>query len=205
MRIPDSENPDERPGIIGVVADGWWQLADAGGYYPEDLPADWRLGYFANEYEGVYLALAHWRAVPVNVLRDWSGDVHDGFRFYLDYPRCQGAHRSDPAEAALIDAAVRALGQRLGGFIRWQSTDVGSLLVPTTTAGTAGRLCGAATVLRCPPDVQQDLRAAGAWLRRVAGRHRATLVVLRQPTSVQLAAWKDLRALLGIADLTACR
>jgi hypothetical protein len=205
MRIPEIETPNEPSGFVGVVADGWWQLADAEGYYPEDLPADWRLGYFANEHEGAYVDLAHWRAAPHDVMHDWSADVHDGFRFYLDHPRRHGARSDDPADAALIETAMRAIGPRLGGFIQWRSTDVGSLLAPTTTPGIANPLSEAAAALRCPPAIQRDVRAAGAWLRRVAEQHRAALIVLRQPASGQLTAWKDLRALLGIADLMAQR
>lgn len=31
-----------------VSARGWWDLADRATFYPDDLPEDWQLSYFAN-------------------------------------------------------------------------------------------------------------------------------------------------------------
>jgi hypothetical protein len=117
---PPGVRLDEQAGSIGIVADGWWCLADTASYYPEDLPADWQLGYFANEHEGVYIDLAHWRTRLAESLHNWAADVHRGFRFYLEHP-------------TVTDPAVHpgtGLGTHLGGFIRWSDAGTGRVLTP---------------------------------------------------------------------------
>jgi hypothetical protein len=185
---PPGVRLDEQAGSIGIVADGWWCLADTASYYPEDLPADWQLGYFANEQEGVYIDLAHWRTRLAESLHNWAADVHRGFRFYLEHP-------------TVTDPAVHpgtGLGTHLGGFIRWSDAGTGRVLTPVDPDADQGPLRETAAVLRCPPELRGDLRAAAAWLRSIASQHQAALVVLPTPSSSQLADWKDLRALLGI-------
>ncbi len=46
--------PDNRP-AFHVLAVGWDHPAWQGSFYPDDLPADWRLTYYANEVPGVLL------------------------------------------------------------------------------------------------------------------------------------------------------
>ena len=82
------------------------------GYYPDDLPRDWQLGYYANELSAVLLPVAGWRDVAQDQLAEWAEDVHPGFRFYLL------ADAGVPIEAQL--ARATALGDRLGALL-WPS------------------------------------------------------------------------------------
>lgn len=171
---------------VTIAAAGWQDLADAAAYYPDDLPDDWRLAYFANEHPAVYLPADRWQPVPVAVLRSWHDDVNAAFRFFLEWP---GA-------AAVSSDAVAALGDRLAGWVDWRSASSGALVAPavdqTVVFGQA---------LRCPAELARDLRAAAGWLRERSTAAPATLVILCAPTSTQLAEWRQLQQLLGYVDI----
>lgn len=82
-----------------------WQAT----YYPEDLPADWRLGYYANELPAVLLAAPAWLAEDDATLAAWAAEVHDDFRFYLLADAAQ--------DAAVQQRRAGVLGERLGGLL----------------------------------------------------------------------------------------
>lgn len=88
---------------------GWRHPDWAGSYYPEDLPEEWQLGYYANELSAVLLPASVWRAASTQQLADWAGDVHAGFLFYLF------ADPGVPVEQQ--QAHARVLGERLGGLL----------------------------------------------------------------------------------------
>lgn len=78
-------------------------------YYPDDLPADWQLGYYANELAAVLLEPQQWLSAGPEQLAGWAGEVHAGFRFYLR------AHL--PTDPAWQLQLASALGGRLGGLL----------------------------------------------------------------------------------------
>jgi hypothetical protein len=56
-----AEMPDITPGGRLVLGTAGWQRADWDpAYYPPDLPADWRLAFYANDADGVLLSAAQW-------------------------------------------------------------------------------------------------------------------------------------------------
>jgi hypothetical protein len=67
-----------------VAARGWWHEAWCGGYYPDDLPEDWRLAYYGNEFRAVVVPAAYWLTVDALEVERWAEDVHDNFTFYLE-------------------------------------------------------------------------------------------------------------------------
>ena len=66
-----------------VGARGWDHADWNGTFYPEDLPDDWRLSYYANEFRGVLLPETVWRTVGPREIAIWCDDVADGFLFFL--------------------------------------------------------------------------------------------------------------------------
>ena len=103
------QNPLFLPATDGpllIGARGWRHAGWRGGFYPDDLPAEWRLGFYANEFRTVLLPPREWRA-PGEAAA-WVEEVDEGFRFLLE---------SDGASAAELAAAGDALGGRLGGWI----------------------------------------------------------------------------------------
>jgi hypothetical protein len=80
-----------------------------GSYYPEDLPPDWQLGYYANEQSAVLLPAAAWQQAERQQLEDWADELHDDFRIFLML-----APAADTAEQLQRAAAF---GGRLGGLL----------------------------------------------------------------------------------------
>ncbi len=67
---------------IRVGACGWDQADWTGSFYPDDLPEDWRLSYYANEFPCILIPEEVWRANDVD-LQQWAEDVPEDFRFYF--------------------------------------------------------------------------------------------------------------------------
>ncbi len=172
---------------VSIVAAGWWDLADAATYYPEDLPAEWQLSYFANEHAGVYLPAAIWRTKTGETLATWRDDVPAGFRFFLEWP-------DGPATAT--ESAAAALADKLAGWVCWSQ---GGLRGAVRDAAGNLRPSGV-QALWCPPDILGDLRSGARWLRDVAAAAPATLVLMRKPSSTQLADWRHMQQLLGFDE-----
>lgn len=58
-----------------------WQQSGWSGYYPDDLPPEWRLDYYANEYDAVVVPAESWRGLPQAQLLEWLEDTPQDFRF----------------------------------------------------------------------------------------------------------------------------
>ncbi|MCF7985175.1 MAG: hypothetical protein K9L70_12290 [Thiohalocapsa sp.] len=179
----------------------WLDLADAGQFYPEDLPPDWRLTYFANEFHAAFAPAAAWSTLSQQTLADWRADVHAGFRFYLQLPL--------DADADAGPRAVEALGATLAAFVAPVDTAEAAEPVPGATAQLlvpasatpAARAAGSA--IFCPPSLNADLRGARAWLEQQIAQAGAApgLVLLTLPTARQLTDWHSLLALMGLGRL----
>lgn len=97
----------EKPLLFGCA--DWQHARWEAEYYPADLPADWRLSYYANDMDCVLLPEQCWRGVDAAVLEGWREDVAPGFLFFLESSIAAGD------EAALGQAS--ALGSALGGVV----------------------------------------------------------------------------------------
>ncbi len=183
-----------------IVAGHWSELGDD--FYPDDLPAAWRLTYFANAFPAVFVDANHWSGVAEVDLKRWRDEVWAGFLFYLGWP-AGGAPGSD-----CLGRARAALGPALGGLV----ADRGATGVPRDLAlfhwvGVPRSACspvpavpGVGVALRFPSALAGDLRGARAWLERVRVCHgdAATLVVPEVPWSeTGLRRLRDLAALMG--------
>ncbi len=97
---------------IRVGACDWQHAHWQGSFYPEDLPEDWQLSYYANEFSVVLVPEVRWRAEAAD-FDEWLDQVPQGFQFYF--------LRS---EVKLTDSAVEVIfGDAFGGFVAPQGTD----------------------------------------------------------------------------------
>jgi hypothetical protein len=102
--------PDLQPSIhIQVISFGWDYPAWSGRFYPDDLPKDWHLAYYANEFSGVMVPLHLWLAADLPQLVNWADDVAEDFMFYLEL-----SCRVDIQEAL---SKSQSLQTHLGGWI----------------------------------------------------------------------------------------
>lgn len=178
---------------------GWDPCPATASFYPEDLPAAWRLTYFANEVRRVLVPAARWLPFDPERIAQWARDVPSDFRFFLELPECTA-----PSMPCQVEDLLK---ERLGG---WVGAD---LAVSGAHAGRAPRFVRVDTLaaaratpahaLACPAPTGDtwDPRAARAWLTRLAtaanGRH--TLALLGQAPVETVLRWQTLTELLGLA------
>ena len=63
---------------------GWKHQAWLNDFYSEDLPEEWQLGFYSNEFPVVYVPADDW--LNATDLTEWAEDVSDSFRFVLEIP-----------------------------------------------------------------------------------------------------------------------
>ena len=188
--------PQSNP-IIRFGCYGWddprWQAS----YFPDDLPADWRLPYFANDAACVLVPVSQFSAMtPAQIGALAIDELRDEFRFYLD------ASDAGLPSAAIVDS----LEKRLGAVICNQPLAAATgILVLTPRAVADGRAwaCERHGLLRLD-DIGPDLRD---WRRRfddlrIWMRDYDELAVIvrgERVTPVALNELKTLAELMGIA------
>ena len=100
---------------LGAV--DWAHTHWVGSYYPADLPPEWRLTYYANEFRTVLVPAARWMQGPGSTPQvdptSWAADVPAGFRFYLALT----LELIQSAQWPHVARLPAALGARLGGVI----------------------------------------------------------------------------------------
>lgn len=60
---------------------GWKHQAWTENYYSDDLPEDWQLGFYSNDFPLVYVPASDW--LNIEDLAEWTEDVSESFRFVL--------------------------------------------------------------------------------------------------------------------------
>ena len=68
--------------LIGAC--GWKHPSWLNDFYSDDLPEDWQLGFYSNEFPVVYVPSTDW--LDADDFDDWVEDVADSFRFILEIP-----------------------------------------------------------------------------------------------------------------------
>ena len=127
---------------MGWQRDSWLQ-----DYFPDDLPEDWRLSYFANDCDCVLVQADAWRDGPGEELAAQLPETPPTFRCFLQLP----AHLSPAGEGLLdlfdaqrtillvehIDADFDRLAQwQAAGPDRWRDPASGDELVRWSPADT---------------------------------------------------------------------
>ncbi len=113
-------NTADRPLRFGTL--GWRNAGWAESYYPEDLPEDWQLGYYANEQAAIMLPAASWAGRPPAELGGWADETPEDFRWYL---LGDAAYDADTQQTL-----ASVLGARLGGLLWPQSPAPEGWLAP---------------------------------------------------------------------------
>jgi hypothetical protein len=182
------------PTSIDVVSQGWWGLADADSFYPDDLPQEWQLTYFANVFPAVLVPGPLWQQRSESELADWHADVHAGFRFYLELTSSTDDRARSRATAALGPALIAFVAEAPEPRGAEQVADQARALIAPHT----GHRIGAAR--HCPCHLNDNPRSARRWLDAQAEPPRPEplgLVILDRPRLTELEAWQNLLMLLG--------
>jgi len=91
--------------IVGAL--GWKHAHWESEFYPDDLPEDWQLSYYSNEFSGVLVPEEDWK-LDIEDLDDWVEEVPDGFQFYF---------QASKGNLPDITQIVNKLGDHFAGFI----------------------------------------------------------------------------------------
>ncbi len=183
---------------IDLLPRGWEQDAWLTGFYPDDLPEDWRLCYFANEFSSVLLPRAVWVDAADDAVEGWAEDLPVGFRCYLEV-----ASAASAASGRKLDAVLSALGRHAAGVVCTGGAAVASGCVsfsfcesPATAA-----LCAGPVACSIPGSAIDDLPAARRLLEALARRPASApaVVVLNPVSSEALHRWWQLAYLAGLA------
>lgn len=210
---------------IALGAWGWQHPEWRGGFYADDLPEDWRLTFYSNEFDAVGLFAAGWMNPSLDELAQWIEDTHEGFRFHLVMPSM--VLKGDEDVFSGIAERLRVLQPRLGSLLLSVASETClSILSLIAPAGVplyglhAGRLAPQAMpdfhavmdrttapliVLGVEADAvteagrRSQQRALRAGMDALALRRRATILVQDEPKKMlaRLEAMRSMRALLG--------
>jgi hypothetical protein len=98
-----------------VLASSGWDHADwTGVFYPDDLPAEWRLTYYGNEFSAALVPADRWMQADGAACQGWSDDVSESFRFYLELPE---TGFSGPLLRQRLESCVDILSSSLAGVV----------------------------------------------------------------------------------------
>jgi uncharacterized protein YecE (DUF72 family) len=134
---------------ILVGTSGWSYKEWQGSFYPDDLPADEMLRYYATRLPTVEINNSFYRIPKEKVLLDWAAQVPSEFRFVLKASRrITHISRLADADGSLPDflQTVNVLADRLGP-----------------------------TLFQCPPTLKKDMARLTDFLGRVPRTWRAAL------------------------------
>lgn len=172
-------------GAIGWDNDNWQD-----DFYPEELPVDWRLGYYSNRLRAVLVPPEVWRSPGINA-EEWLDDIDPEFRMVLAW----APGKDDPVESVTrflqqsgpvadnVDAYLvplngptdRRLDQALGLLSAHRPVSlVGSNYSTLDTAFVAG---DTENVAECwLPDSQEKPAAKGQFLVVLTGESNGRLI-----------------------------
>ena len=183
---------------------GWGPGPGDSTHYPDDLPQDWQLAYFANAFWGVLVPQPLWSAAGAAGASGWAAETPARFRFFLDL--------ATPASPPMLAAVVRAFGDRLGGLVMsgtLSGARVGAGAARLCRAASASQVGGAAEgfdgfAYEVPADLIPDLRRARPWIeeRVSAGPPNApepAVALLGHCALADLERWQTLVELMGLA------
>ncbi len=98
--------------IILIGAYGWQHPHWDDVFYPEDLPVEWKIGYYGNEYPVVVVPSSYWSSKSEQYT-EWLDESDDALIFVCEWPT-PGAKQSDYQQAL---EGIEALGDRVAAVL----------------------------------------------------------------------------------------
>jgi hypothetical protein len=150
-------------------AAGWDHPAWIGPFYPGELPAQWRLAYYAHYFGCVLVPAAAWREAGGPGAASWAADTPAGFRFLLEAGEGAGA-------------LAASLGERCAGVLAPDGSPAGA---PGTEVVWI--------------DEAADLRSLAARVQALRAGAGQVLLIDRGADFGRLARAATLLAVMGLA------
>jgi len=99
--------------LLEIGSFGWNHPAWIAGFYPADLPVEWRLAYYANEFGTVLVPGELLVSEATSGLRTWCGEVSGRFGFFVELK----PFSVKDLEGQRILTGLDALGASLRGLV----------------------------------------------------------------------------------------
>ena len=99
---------------------GWQHDVWAGGFYPDELPHDWRFCYYSNNLRSVLVPGEVWETVTRQDITQWTDDSDPAFRFVLELPAALSgplAHGKRDRALDLFFELVEPIAARTAGWV----------------------------------------------------------------------------------------
>lgn len=155
---------------IAVGAVGWDHPGWCDRFYPDDLPPEWRLTYYGNEFLQVLVPETLWLGQPAGCV-GWRDEVDGSFRFVFEISQAMA-----DAEESLqsLEACAAALRSHLAGVVCWQP-------VPERAVAALRQVLGESRFVARPGVSEERLAIDGAVAcARADSRQAVDLLWLRQ-------------------------
>lgn len=110
----NTERTPHRP-LLEVGARGWDHAAWVGSFYPDDLPAAWRLAYYANEFSSVLVPARQWQCADPGEVAGWAADVPERFVFFVELEASVPERPRNPVQE--WRRRLDPLKEQLGGLL----------------------------------------------------------------------------------------
>jgi hypothetical protein len=143
---------------IIVAARGWSYPSWHGTFYPDDLPEDWQLSYYGNEFRAVVVSASEWVSLDTVEIERWVEDVSEEFLFYLEV-------ENPLTEWEQVAEIIKPLGGQLGGFLLRPAEVGADLAIISPNISSASQLAPVSLLL--PDDVEPS--AAGKKMLKQYG------------------------------------
>ncbi len=166
---------------IEVAAYGW-QGSEWNPFYPDGLPADWRLDYYANEFFAVVVPFAEWSVAEDAELLAWQDQVSDDFRFYWE--QAEGVAGSEARLQQL--RANEEFAAHWGGVVVLERYVQGSHSTSSQQKRALLRLCQTMALRPLREAIEQAMATGGTRL----------LVIVEAGAQESLRTARDLAQLL---------
>ena len=98
---------------------GWDVDAWQGGFYPDELPAEWRFSFYSNLYRSVLVPGEAWETVTPDEVAEWLEDSDPEFRFVCELPPASSHPNEDaPALERFLDLSAPLAPRTAARLIR---------------------------------------------------------------------------------------
>lgn len=98
--------------IVLIGAHGWNHPGWEEDFYPDDLPEDWRLAYYGNEFQIVVVPASYWQA-GTQTVTGWLDETDDSPRFICEW----SAEIDNQDKAEQVLQCIALLNERVDGVV----------------------------------------------------------------------------------------
>lgn len=138
-----------------IAARSWNHSSWRGNFYPEDLPDDWRLSYYSNEFHAIVVPESEWVDIDLVEIERWIDDTNEEFLFFLEV-------ENSLADWQQITDRISCMGYQLGGLLLRPTEVDTDLSILTSSLVSAKKLAPVSLLL----PVNVELSSSGKDLLR---------------------------------------